>query len=86
MNSDILTIKTLPNHERIGIRICLIDRVYPLSNQEYSLEHVDSLPDGDYPMELFIEIPYAAHIIALGEPIPLHTAKPLLRYKGNVIG
>ncbi len=52
-------------------------------SEEYALENVENLPDGDYPLALFREIPYAAHIVPDGHPTPVCTAKPLLMYLGD---
>lgn len=97
MDRDILRITTLPGGERIGVNLFSVDSENSSSEDirteqflnsltslyEYSLDNADSLPDGDYSITLFKYVPYAAHFVPDGEPIPVCKAKPLLIYIGD---
>lgn len=97
MDRDILWITRLPNGERMGVSLFSVDldnsssedirtkRILNnlTSSYEYSLDNVESLPDGDYPISLFKNVPYAAHFVLDGEPTPICKIKPLLRYIGD---
>jgi hypothetical protein len=56
--------------------------VNKLFSTEYILDNVETLADGDYPINLFKQLYYAAHIIPDGEPTPISSAKPILSYIG----
>ena len=95
MERDILRITTLPNGERMGTSLFsdnsssedirkrnILNSLTSLN--EYSLDNVENLPDGDYSRNLFKDILYAASFVPDGEPIPTVKSKPLLRYIGDV--
>jgi hypothetical protein len=91
MEQDILRITTLPDGKRVGVSLFSDNSTYDtpkrnllnslISLNEYSLDNIENLPDGDYQINLFKSIPYAASFVRDCEPIPTCKAKPLLRYK-----
>jgi len=54
-----------------------------LDSKEYSLDNIEGLPDGDYPINNFEEIICAAPFVPYGEQTPTHTTKTLLIFIGN---